>query len=101
MSNEREGRWMNPDLGGLSEYIPIINAVGTVGNAVGNVGHAVVGFTSMALAPAKMRIRSFLMEDKESGAEVGSQYDPRLSVHSSFEYEMNPIADLFPHCTGM
>jgi hypothetical protein len=100
-SNERESRWMNPDLGGISDYIPIINAVGTVGNAVGNVGHAVVEFTSMALAPAKMRLRSFLKEDKESAGDVGSQhYDPGISINSSFEHETKPIADLFPHCTG-
>jgi hypothetical protein len=94
VSNEREGT------GGISDYIPIINAVGTVGNAVGNVGHAVVEFTSMALAPAKMRLRSFL--DRESSVDdIRSQhYNPSISIHSLHEHESNPIADLFPHCTG-
>lgn len=91
-SNEREV------LGAISE--PIINAVetvghavGTVGHAVGNVGYAVVGLTSMALAPAKMRLRSILKDEKASPPESAND-------STTLKIESKPIADLFPHCTG-
>jgi len=91
VSNEREGRRMSTEPG-----VP-----GTVGTAAGNVTHAGAEFTSVVLAPAKMKIRSYLKEDKESTATAEAQqcHYPRISI-SSFERETNPLADLFPHCTG-
>jgi hypothetical protein len=71
---------------GLTDFIPF--------------GNAVVGLTSMALAPAKLRLKSFLYEHKNSGLEQEHQYDPEMQSSASYDaVETKPIADLFPHCT--